>query len=275
MSGTGTCNEPNALWARREAGRLPQLILAAGMVSIFRGLALIVSSLENMFWPVVIVAALLFPGGCGLLYCLLARRVAQGRRAELTAIVVASVILFVPYLLLGPFEAEKTMAYKWTLDKTPNGPLLDWLLYGAQVIALIVHGILLAWIVVAGLRLRKALSSIAESGTSSPARPALLANLLLILVGIVVGYLWTLGWFFLGDALGLRGRMTSSDWGMQSGENDEQLAGFIVVLSSGAVIACHLLFRWRWWGLTAGILAGLVVSPPGLTCLLLASRCLP
>ena len=149
------------------------------------------------------------------------------------------------------------MAYVEALNKMPVVFLLDRLLHGTQVIAPLVHAVLLVWIAFTGIRLRKSMTDNFEQGSPSPSGPSLLANFLLIFVGLLVGFLWTRFWCFLADAVGLRGRMT-----------DVKLVGLIVLLSAAAVIACHLVYwrrwrwwRWRWWwGLTAGIFAGLALS---------------
>jgi hypothetical protein len=228
-------------------------------------LALIVSSAEDLFWPVAIAVALLFPIGCGFVYCLLARGVARGSRTDLNVIVVVSAVLFVPYLLLGFIEAERTMAYDEAIKKFPIGHLLDLLLYGVQLTALFVHAALLVWIVWAGIRARRAMAGTIESGSAASHRPSLWANLLLVLVGILAGYLWTLVGFFLSEQLGLRGQMHPTEFGGHFGEKDKQVVSLIVFLSAAAIIVSNLLFRWRWWGISAGVLTGLALSFIALT----------
>jgi hypothetical protein len=265
MSGSATNRQPNTSWAKGKAGRLPQFIFAAGIVSVFRGLALIASSTENLYWPVAVAIALLFPVGCGLVYCWAAPRVARGSRADLTVIVVASAILLVPFLLLGMLESERTVAYDNAKGQIPSGHLLDQLLWGAQMTAVIVHIILLLWIIVAGIRVRRGMAD--DTGTGSPVsnRPSLWANLLLALVGILGGYGWALVAFFIGDWLGLRGQLHRTEFGSAWGEKDAQLAGLVALLSAGALIIANVLFRWRWWGPTAGVLLGLALSFAALT----------
>jgi hypothetical protein len=233
------------------------VIFAAGIISVFRGLALIVASYGNMYGPVVIAVALFFPVGCGLGYCWLAWRIRRGNRTDLTVIVVASAILFLPSLALG-FLIEVTV--------------LGQLLYVAQAIAVIVHQVLLGWIVYAGIRLLGAMTAHAAGirhvtgpGTPDIGQVSLGANLLLMLVGLVVGFSWTLGCFLLGDHLELRGPKSRLEWGSEVGKYDDWLAAIIVLLSASVFIAFHLLSRRRWWGVMLGFLAGLTLGFIALT----------
>jgi hypothetical protein len=235
------------------------VLCAAGLVSVFRAVALIVSTSQNMLWPVAVALAGLFPGCCGVAYCFLAVRVAGGSRLDLSVSVAASATLFVPYLLLGPFEIERGPAYTEALDQVPAGPLLGRVLYGAQMTALAAHSVLLGWVIVAGLRLRRSLPTRDEPG-SRPARPSLGANLLLVFVGFVVGYLWNIGSVFLAEQLGLRGQMTSTEWGPMGGSNDALVVGVASLLFGMGLIGWQIWSRWRWWGLVAGGLAGLALS---------------
>ncbi|QDT48191.1 hypothetical protein Pan258_22310 [Symmachiella dynata] len=89
-------------------------------------------------------------------------------------------------------------------------------------------------------------------------------NLVLIPAGMILGYTWSLLWFALGDAVGLRGRIFVREWAMRSGQNDFQLAGAIVGLSIVLLVAGHVFSWWPWgWrrlGFSVGLLVGLVLS---------------
>ncbi|HEX7377855.1 MAG TPA: hypothetical protein VF278_12115, partial [Pirellulales bacterium] len=155
---------------------------------------------------------------------------------------------------------ERTMAYGAALTKIPFGRQLDLALYGVQVTSLAIHEALLAWIVFAGFRLRKAMADANRPTSPSLNQPSLQANVLLALVGIATGYLWTLILFARGGQLGLRGRLHPTEFGGRWGENDGHLVGWIAALSAGAIIICSLLFKSRWWGLATGLLMGLALS---------------
>jgi hypothetical protein len=210
-----------------------------------------------MFWPVAL--AVLFPGCCGVAYCFLAAGVARGSRPDLSVSVAVSAILFVPYLLLSPFEEERIPAYTEAINQVPAGPLLDRLLYGAQMTAIAAHSVLLGWIILAGHRLLRSMTG-REGPAAHPSRPPLWANLLLVFVGLVVGYGWNVCWVLLADLLGLRGQKTRAEWGPAGGSNDALIVGLASLLLSGGLVGWQSLSRWRCWGLVAAALAGMALT---------------